>query len=441
MICYIIDIPRPTASEISAQVEAEVSTGRLAAGTRLPSVRDRASELGVSASTVASAYRDLRRRGLVVGRAGQGTRVAPRAGPPALHAAAVPSGTVDALSGNPDLALLPPLSPALVRASVGVAARYGGPLFDQDLAEAARRIFTADGINADHLAVTSGAMDAIDRVLAAQDLRPGDRIGVEDPGHIPVHQLARTAGLELVPLALDEEGIRTEALLSALDRGLAAVVVTPRAHNPTGAALTPRRAAAVDAVLADHTEVVVIQDDHAGPVAGVDYVGLTPSGDRWATIRSLGKFLGPDLRLAVVAADRRTVDHVSTAIGNGPGWVSHLLQRIAAHLLNDDSTSDLVREAAEAYRERRDQLVAALRDLGVAASGPSGLNVWIPVDDEQAAVEAARRAGFAIRAAAPYRITSPPAVRVTVAALTDPEIDRLAAALATGRSPRTAPPI
>lgn len=419
-----------SAIEISVAVEAEVRAGHLAPGQQLPSVRERAGTLGVSPTTVAAAYRRLRERGVVVGRGRQGTRVAPRAHPPALHAAPVPAGLIDARGGNPDPAFLPPLGPALAHAAAGPAARYGGPLVDAELAVIAARQFAADGIDVAHLTVTSGAMDAIERVIAALDLRTGDRIGVEDPGHIPVHQLARSAGLEVVPLPVDEEGIVPGPLRTALDRGLAGVVVTPRAQNPTGAALTPTRAAALDEMLADHPEVALIQDDHAGPVSGVDHVGLTPPGDRWATIRALGKVLGPDLRLALVAADADTVDHISTTVGNGPGWVSHLLQRAAAHLLTDPATTDLVRDAAASYRGRRVRLIAALGEGGVRAFGPSGVNVWVPVADEQAAVEAARAAGYAVRAADPYRITSPPAIRVTVAGLTDADIDGLARALA-----------
>ncbi|MGI8938998.1 MAG: aminotransferase class I/II-fold pyridoxal phosphate-dependent enzyme [Iamia sp.] len=420
----------PSAIEISATVEADVRSGQLRPGQQLPSVRDRAAELGVSPTTVAAAYRRLRERGVVVGRGRQGTRVAPRAHPPALHAAPVPAGLVDARSGNPDPAFLPPLGPALAHAAAGPPARYGGPLVDDELAAVARRLFAADGIDATHLAVTSGSMDAIERVIAALDLRTGDRIGVEDPGHIPVHQLARSAGLDVVPLPVDEEGIIPGALRTALDRGLTAVVVTPRAQNPTGAALTPARAAALDGLLAAHPAVAVIQDDHAGPVSGADHVGLTPPGPRWATIRALGKVLGPDLRLALVAADAATIGHVSTSVANGPGWISHLLQRAAAHLLTDPATSDLVRAAAASYRGCRERLIAALAKQGTRASGPSGINVWVPVDDEQAAVEAARAAGCAVRAADPYRISSPPAIRVTVAGLTDADIDGLARALA-----------
>jgi DNA-binding transcriptional MocR family regulator len=281
-------------------------------------------------------------------------------------------------------------------------------------------------------------MDAVERVIAAQGFRVGDRLGVEDPGHVPVHQLARSIGLELVPIEVDEEGVTPAGLAAALRRGVSAVVVTPRAQNPTGAALTPDRASALNEVLASRPEVAVIQDDHAGPVAGVAYAGITPPGPRWATIRSLSKSLGPDLRVALVAGDARTVDRVEAALTNGPGWVRRILQRTAAHLLRDQPTAKLVEAAAESYRQRRRQLIEALGARGVAATGRSGVNVWIPVRDEQAAVEAARSAGYAIRAGDPYRLSSTPAVRVSISGLDRNQIDELAAAIAPpgrGRAP------
>ncbi len=431
-----------SASEICTDLEVEVISGRLAPGQRLPSIRERADELGVAPGTVASAYRRLRERGLVVGRGRQGTCVAARPTPAARLVAPVPEGVVDARSGNPDPALLPSLRRALRGAHPSLPDLYGAPLMNGSLADSARRLFEADAIDATHLTVTSGAMDAIGRIITALGLRIGDRIGVEDPGHVPVHELVRTAGLQAVPLPVDGEGIVPAPLRAALDRGLGAVVMTPRAQNPTGGALTRGRAADLAAVLADHPEVAVVEDDHAGPVSGIDYVRLAPPGPRWATIRSLGKFLGPDLRIALVAADRRTVDQISIAVGNGPGWVSHLLQRMAADLLNDPTTTELVQAAAASYRDRRERMIEALDAQGMRVTSRSGLNVWIPVDDEQMAVESVRAAGYAIRAGTPYRISSRPGVRVTVAGLSDMDLEGLARALAHGPDgQRTAPPI
>ena len=418
-----------SATQLAARIEDDIVAGRRSAGDALPPVRTHAEQLGISPTTVAAAYRRLRERGLVVGKGRQGTLVAPPSNAMRVARIEVPDGVIDASSGTPDPALLPSLGPALAAAAAQGDVRYGDAMIDPTLAAVGRAMFEFDGIDATHLAVTSGAMDAIERIIAAQGFRVGDRIAVEDPGHVPVHQLCRSAGLELVAMPVDEAGVTVEGLRGALERDVVAVIVTPRAQNPTGAAFTTERSNALSALLAERPEVMVIQDDHAGAVSGAAFHPLSVAGARWAMIRSLGKSLGPDLRVALVAADARTIDRLSIALSNGPGWVSRLLQRAAAWLLDDADSQRVVADAAERYRDRCDRLVATLGHEGVPSTAPSGFNVWIPVEDEQAAVEALRGIGVAARAAAQWRITSPPAIRLTSWMLTDGDIDRIAEVL------------
>lgn len=425
---------RGSATAIARRIEQDITAGALAPGQQLVSVRDLSEELGVSPATVASAYRRLRDRGLVVGRGRQGSRVAPRLHQPVPATTPSLDGIVDAMTGTPDQTLLPELGRAFAAVADRAPARYGDALIVPELASAAAQLFQADGIDPSNLAVTNGSMDAIERVLRAQDFRAGDRVGVEDPGHVPLHQVVRSAGFELVPIPIDDQGITVSGLANALSLGMSAMVVTPRAQNPTGAAFSKQRIQDLGPLLANHSSLMVIHDDHAGPIAGTPYVPLAPVGDRWATIRSVGKSFGPDLRLALVAGDRQTMDRVTTSFANGPGWVSQILQHATAHLLRDEPTRALVEQAAASYRDRRGELIAALAHRGVSASGRSGLNVWIPTPDEQAAVGAARAGGFAIRAADPWRISSPPAVRVTVSNLNSNQIQQIADTLAPARS-------
>lgn len=435
-------MPTTTARTIRAEIEARIATGELRSGERLPSVRDLAAELAVAPATVAAAYRELRLRGMVSGRGRQGTMVAPARRVEARLEDDVPDDLIDAVRGSPDPAFLPVLGPALAYAASFPQPRYGSQLVEPQLARAARQRFEADDIQSQHLAVTSGAMDAVQRVLAAFDLRIGDRIGVEDPGHIPVHQIARSMGLELVPLPVDEHGITPHGLDAGLTAGLSALVVTPRAQNPTGAAFTEERSAALSELLQHHPNTALIQDDHAGLIAGVDYHPIAPPGPHWATMRSLGKSFGPDLRVALVAGDERTIQRVNIGLSNGPGWVSYLLQRAAAFLLDDDATTALLAKTTNSYARRRNLLIETLAEHGVAASGVSGLNVWIPTTHEHASISAARAAGYAIRSGTPYQLTSTRAVRVTISNLTDDDIVAIAHAIGTAhRSPHTGAPM
>ena len=419
-----------SARTIRADIERRISTGDLRTGDRLPSVRSLAVELGVAPATVASAYRELRLRGMVTGRGRQGTRIAPaRRSEPASHVS-MPDGLIDAMHGSPDPAQLPRLAPALEYAASLPQPSYGDPLVDPVLAVAAQRWFAIDNIGGDNLMVTSGAMDAIERVLAAFDLRIGDRIGLEDPGHIPAHQIARSLGLEVVPLPVDEHGIMPDGLERALDDGgLAALIATPRVHNPTGAAFTAERASELTTLLCKHPETALIQDDHAGLISGVDYYPLEAPGPRWATMRSLGKSFGPDVRVALVVGDEQTMHRVSIGLSNGPGWVSFILQRVAAYFLDDTATANLLAETADVYARRRHLLIDELTKHGVDGRGASGLNVWIPTNREQACIDAARSAGFAIRSGSAYQLTSASAVRVTTSTLSDDQIVRVAEAI------------
>jgi DNA-binding transcriptional MocR family regulator len=409
------------ASDIAANLEADIASGELLPGTRVASVRRTAAALGVSSATVAAAMADLRRRGVVVSRPRSGMRVAER--PPVrtrIDWAAVPAGARDLMTGSPDPVLLPDLEPAL-RAIEAPQRLYGAEPVLPELAEVAMAAFVADGVPATRVTALNGALDAIERVLGAH-LSPGDAVAVEDPGWPGVLDLVRTLGLRLVPVAVDERGMIPEALAAAR---ASAVVVTPRGHNPCGSAFDAARAKELRRALAD--DVLVIEDDHLGPAAGTPWHTLVAGRERWAVVRSVSKWLGPDLRLAVVTGDEATLARVEGRHALGPGWVSSVVQRLVVHVWDDP----VVARAADVYRERRE----ALAELVDAAPAPSGINLWIPVPDEYAAVGALRDEGYAVAAGTPYRLSPGSAIRVTTATLEPDEAPRLAAAIERAVSP------
>jgi len=422
-----------SASEVVTSVEGAIRDGRLAAGTTLPTVRALARGLGISPTTVAAAYRALRARGLVHAQGRRGTRVSPRPPLPIRPLAPAPAHLRDLSRGNPDPALLPSLRAALARLPRRPGL-YGEPANRPELLALAARQLARDGVPHGSLAVVGGALDGIERVLQAH-LRPGDRVALEDPGYVAVFDLVAALGLVAQPVAVDDDGPRAEDLTRALRAGVEAFIVTPRAQNPTGAAVDPSRARQLRAVLARHPEVLVIEDDHAGPVAGAPAVSLCAGRERWALLRSVSKWLGPDLRLAILAGDPTTVARVEGRQSVGTGWVSHLLQDLVLALWSDAATTALLRRAAEAYAVRRTALVRALAAHGIGAHGGSGMNVWIPVPEEAPVVAALAEDGWAVRAGERYRLRSGPAVRVTTATLAPRDAGRLAAALARSLRP------
>jgi DNA-binding transcriptional MocR family regulator len=387
-------------------------------------VRGLAAELGLSPVTVAAAYRELREKGIARGNGRAGTRItgAPPIGPrPPLT---VPEGVRNLLAGSPDPALLPAL-PAVTPPPRA----YGDPPVIASLGRLAADRFRADGVDPAHLAVVSGALDGVERVLQAW-LRPGDRVGVEDPGYPPVLDLIAALGLTAVPMSVDERGVLPEALAGALGRGCQAVLCTPRAQAPTGAAWDERRAAELAGVLTAQPRAGVIEDDHAGPVSGSAALSVAGSARQWAVIRSVSKSLGPDLRLAVLAGDAVTVSRVEGRQALGPGWVSGVLQETVAELWSDAAVARLLERAAAAYAQRRNGLLDALAGRGVGATGRSGLAVWVPVTDEPAVIGALLERGWAVAPGARFRISSPPAIRIGTGTLTREEAARLAADIA-----------
>ena len=409
-------------------VERAVAAGRLATGARLPTVRGLAAQLGISPATVSAAYQTLRDRGVLTADGRRGTAVADR--PPLPHPSApLPPGVVDLSTGDPDPALLPDIQRALARLDYQPRS-YRADHDDAALLRVARAYFTADGIPATSITVVGGALDGVERALAAHT-RPGDRVAVEDPGYSGVIELVRAMGLRPEPMTVDRAGPDPDSMAGALHRGAAAVVVTPRAQNPTGACLDAARVRALRRVLRDHAGTLIVEDDHAGQVAGVPALTLCDGKtERWAIARSVSKSLGPDLRLAVLTGDPVTVARIQGRVAVGTGWVSHLLQQLVVALWSDSDVHALLDQAAQTYTERRNALLTALAAQGVPAVGWSGLNVWIPVADELSAVQQLVSLGYAVAPGSRYRIGTAPAVRITVARLEVGAAVALAAAVA-----------
>ena len=419
-------------------MEAAVRGGQLTGGDHLPTVRELAGQLGISPTTVAAAYGDLRRRGLTTGSGRAGTRI--RGAPPVSSRVylSAPAGTRDLITGGPDPDLLPLLPaqparrPARMYAEAPVSPRLRR-LADAQLA--------ADGIDSASLTVTGGALDGIERVLAAW-LTPADRVIVEDPGHAVTFDLLAAMGLTAVPVPVDDLGIQPAALAAALDRGAGALIVTPRAQAATGAAWDARRAAEIGEVLRRHPSAGVIEDDHAGPVAGVPAFSACagsapecPAGRlagpaRWATLRSVSKSLGPDLRLAVVAGDEATITRVAGRQALGTGWVSYQLQDMVADLWSDASVARTLTAAAQVYAGRGAALRSALAAHGITASGRSGFTCWVPVADEDGVASSLAAAGWAVAPGQRFRIAAPPGVRISYARLAEPDAVSFAAEFA-----------
>jgi DNA-binding transcriptional MocR family regulator len=287
----------------------------------------------------------------------------------------------------------------------------------------------ADGIDTTSLMVTGGALDGIERVLATW-VTPSDRVIVEDPGHAVTFDLVAAMGYTAVPVPVDDLGLRPTELAAALARGAGAVIATPRAQAATGAAWDADRAAAIGEILRRYPSVGLIEDDHAGPVAGVPAWSAAAGLTRWVTLRSVSKSLGPDLRLAVLAGDEVTVARVAGRQALGTGWVSYQLQELVADLWADPSVARVLDSAAQVYARRGEALRSALRDRGIAASGRSGFACWVRASDEDGVAARMAEAGWAVAPGQRFRIAAPPGIRISFAALEAADATSLAAEVA-----------
>jgi len=423
-----IDMTGRSASGIASDLRERIERGELTPGTLLPSVRAVAADLGVNRNTVVAAYRQLAQAGLVEARGRGGTRVADRT-TVAQEGYAPDTVLRDVGTGNPDPALIPDPTAALVRSTRPVL--YGEPVVDPGL-EAWARDWMADQLPQDDLriTVTSGASDAIERLLA-QALQRDDAVALEDPCFLSALHTVRTGGYRAVPVAVDAEGLTVEGFRAALDAGVRAVIVTPRAHNPTGASLSAERAAALRDVLEAHPYVLVIEDDHFSLLSRAPlHSVIGPAQKRWARIRSMSKFLGPDTCLAVTASDPDTADGLAVRLTPGTTWVSHILQRMTLALVTDDAVRADIERAAAHYADRNAMFALALTDRGLPVTPGDGLNLWVPLPVAATRVrEELMRRGWLVREGDPFFL-SPGSdrsfLRLTVHDLDDTAAETLA---------------
>ncbi|MDR2294389.1 MAG: aminotransferase class I/II-fold pyridoxal phosphate-dependent enzyme [Microbacterium sp.] len=413
-----------TAAELADELRTLIERSILAPGTVLPPVRGLADLLGMNRNTVVAAYRQLAAGGLVESRGRAGTRVS-GAARSAQEGFAANSVLRDIGSGNPDPARIPDPSHALAHA-VGRPILYGEAVVDSDLERWAHEWIRSDLQPAEiALTITSGAVDAVERLLA-QALVRDDAVALEDPCFLASIHTVRLGGYRAVAVPVDDEGMTVAGLRAALDAGVRAIVVTPRAQNPTGASLTPRRAADLRAVLADHPYVLIVEDDHFSMLSRAPYESLIgPHHRRFALVRSVSKFLGPDMCLAVTASDPDTATRLGLRLSPGTTWVSHILQRLVVGLVTDSGVLAEIDAAAAHYAARNTAFADAAAAAGLPVVASDGLNVWLPLPvPARAAAEQLMRRGWLARTGDEFRLGSEAPshhLRLTVHELGDDE--------------------
>lgn len=401
---------------------------RLARGDRLPPSRSLARDLGISRGTVQEAYAQLAAEGWIRGRQGSGTVVAidaPAESRPHPQPAAAARWPHDLRPGRPDATAFPRplwlrcLKEAL-RGAPSESLSYVDPEGQRPLRVAlAAYLGRARGLRVapDDVLVTSGftqGLGILARTLAATGRA---RVAMENPG-MPLHRrVVASAGLEVVPVPVDGDGVCVDRLEAA--GGIDAVVLTPNRQHPTGATLHPERRARL-LEWARARRAFVVEDDYDGefrydrqplaPLQALDpdtvvYAGTT-SKTLVPGVRLGWLVLPPALRSEVVAQKTLT------------DWHTGALDQLALTVMFSSGDYDRhVRTMRLRYRRRRDALVDAfgrrlphLQPRGTSA----GLNVLVLLPDaetERAALEAARSRGVGIEGlgAGSYHVGGGPA--------------------------------
>lgn len=441
-----------SAAGIAAAVNRLIKSGELEAGSRLPTVRVLAKALGTSPTTVNEAWRSLVRIGAVrtEGRNGSFVAETQHAGWPSRFwriAGAAGDFAMDLSAGVPDPALLPPLHDVLtgLRRGPSLSGYLDPPVLPE--LEQAVRLAWSGVCDPESVTVVDGSLDAVDRVLTSL-LRLGDHVLVENPTFPPFLDLLELIGAVPVPVPIDGEGMRPDALRAVLatsaGASATAVLLQPRAHNPTGASLSPARAGALAAELRTGApSCVVVEDDHVGDIAvaaPVSLAGHLPG--RTVSIRSFSKSHGPDLRLAAVGGPAELIEPVVARRNLGPAWSSRLLQQVLAAMLTDERCIAAVASAQEVYVARRLALTEALARRGIEVLARDGFNIWVPVAHERDALVLLAARGIGAAPGRPF-LAAPvdgDHLRVTTAVLPVADAEVVASALAGAATRRIGAP-
>ncbi|MEW5848425.1 MAG: PLP-dependent aminotransferase family protein [Myxococcota bacterium] len=480
----------PVFVQIARAVAEDIRRGRLKPGDRLPGSRTLAERLGVHRNTVLAAYDELHAEGWLTTHRASGTYVSDtlpdpsprrfattvrsretmpaRVGfdlPPLVEtgaSGAYPRGTLVMTGGVPDLRTVPVAELArayrrVLRRHAREVLSYGDPRGIVRLRRAlAEMVSSVRGLCAteESVVVTRGsqmALDAVARVL----ITPGDVVAVESFGYRPAWNALKHAGAELVPIPVDADGLRLDALRQlCTQRRVRAVYVTPHHQYPTTVVLSAGRRMEL-LTLAREKRIAIIEDDYDHefhydgrpvlPLASADVAGVV------IYVGTLSKILAPGLRMGFVAAPTPLVERLAAVRTFIDRQGDQATESAVAELLEEGEVQRHARRVRRAYQSRRDALATALhRELGGVVEfqlPPGGMALWTRVNpdvDTDAWAERALGQGVAFFSGRRYAFDgrARPYVRLGFAALTENEIAeavrRMRAALPTRAKSRSA---
>ncbi|HEY0736661.1 MAG TPA: PLP-dependent aminotransferase family protein [Herpetosiphonaceae bacterium] len=383
---------RPLYLQLVEQIQERIRSGALPAGSRLPPIRQLASELGLTRLTVHNAYAELQADGWIESFVGRGSYVAERPGvkaqmrpspvlPPVPLLRPGALAEIMRLAHQPEMISFAQAAPAqetfpvreFGRMIQHVVAQDGAAIFDygSSQGEMALReqlaLYLLDrSIQApvEEIMVVAGAQQGMDIVLRAL-LSPGDTILVEQPTYLGMIERMQVQGLKLVAVPIDEQGIRPDALETAITQHQPRLLYTiPTFHNPTGVCMTPERQEAL-LDIAQRYSLPVLEDDIYGPLS-YDGPPPTPLKARDTTglviyLTSFSKVLMPGIRLGLLSASSPLLEALVAVKRLSDMHSPQVTQRALAEYLARGHFAAHLRTTKALYRERRDAMAASLQ--------------------------------------------------------------------------------
>jgi DNA-binding transcriptional MocR family regulator len=403
----------------------DIAAGRLGPGDRLPPQREFADARGIAVSTASRVYRELTRRGLVVGEVGRGTFVR-------STAAAPPPGEPNEALINLEFnvpvlrdqdRLLAPSLQALTRRATALKAAMAMPTVtgSPPARQAAARFLSRGAWQIDPATVCF-AGNGRQALAAALTLLvpPGHRLGVEALTYPAIKSLAAHLGVEVVPIAMDDDGLRPEALRAVhAQTPLRAVYCQPTLHNPLGITMSPRRRADLARTLTD-LGLAAIEDRVYAFLAVDDLPVAASAPDHVIVVDSLSKRIAPGTTLGIAVVPPARLAAMLDAVRRGAWAPSGLAFEVGLRWIADGAVAKVSAAKRKDAAARQRILARACEGLAVKADARA-YHAWLPLPDAWRAdtfVAAAARRGIAITpgsafAAAPGH--APNAVRLALA--------------------------
>ncbi|MGU3286312.1 aminotransferase-like domain-containing protein [Methylobacterium mesophilicum] len=418
---------KPHYLAIAEALADDIRTGRLTAGTRLPTQRALAEALDLNFTTVSRGYVEAHKRGLIEGRVGQGTFVVDPARPPRSSAAAPARriGPVDFTMNLPPEPDAPALQARMQAALVDLSGnltnllRYQGFGGTEEDKEAALRWLKGRGVvtSRERLLICPGAHSALFSILG-QVARPGDTICAERITYPGIRALAAHLRLRLVDLPTDRYGVEPDAFAAACTKvAPKAIYLNPLLQNPTTATLPRTRREAVIAVARRYAVTIIEDDAYARicPTPPPSFAELAPEITYY--VAGLAKCLGAGLRLAfLVAPSARSALPLGGALRAATVMASPISTALATRWIMDGTAEAIVQFVREESAARQ-RIATAMLPAGTYTADPHAFHVWITLPEgwtRSAFASQGRSAGLGVIASDPFCVagTPPEAVRL-----------------------------